>query len=514
MKHLRTFNESSYDTVHPEVKNILDTVTDEGIQMEVDRDTTSGRLSHSVVDRNSNRPNLTEYYYNVMFIRPDGMEARTFYDICKNAYDRFKQADYLAIINQTFYGGHDRDPVKKDCSGWVYTRTSSKDHPDGHCHIEDTYPMYSGDIPYFAIYINSHANIPSQDTNVNENLLGDLKRLSPTRRNNDQKASKLFDDVLKDYKEFEDLRKLKIIDKGGSSINIEELTIGDNYDLTYIFGSYHPTYRDAHYNREIGDRRITIKSFPFTLALKRNYYSRVNFGRVEVEEIITTEDFDDENILLNYNNKHVKHDAYEDKYNISSDIAIKLFKFFIEEFDNKYPELKKAKYKGSMGINTIKAGGKPILKYAEVKNLDNKWVTIAIDKDDNENEIKELVSKMSTEESDNFIEERMAEQNKLFEPHNKKIDALKNKFILDLDKSFKKNGIQLEEEKFAPKGINLSFSPEWESRVVFKYNGDIKDKIEKAIQSVGGYQGKLVNMGGGYSDENIKWYTVIFTPIK
>jgi len=159
MNHLKPFNESSYNTVEPEVKNILDTVTDEGIEMKVQRDYIRG-----------NYPNGSgEVYYLVSFMNNGVTTPRNFYQICKNAYDRLKHSGYLKERSISAYSGKNRDGETKPSFGIIYSTTRSKDHPDGFCHIEGF-----EDFPYhtpisFILYVNKNANV-SESVNESSNI--------------------------------------------------------------------------------------------------------------------------------------------------------------------------------------------------------------------------------------------------------------------------------------------------------------------------------------------------------
>ena len=81
----------------------------------------------------------------------------------------------------------------------------------------------------------------------NESTLGDIQRLDPRRRDSDQKGINLFNDIEKDYIENnKDLRKVSILDGGGSKISLNSIEIGKDYSLSYVFGKYHPVKRSNH----------------------------------------------------------------------------------------------------------------------------------------------------------------------------------------------------------------------------------------------------------------------------
>jgi hypothetical protein len=355
----------------------------------------------------------------------------------------------------------------------------------------------------------------------NESILGDIQRLSPSRLSNDKKAAKLFDDILKDFEKHNDLRKVKIIDDGGTSINLHQLRIGEDYNLTYIFGPYHPINGDAHTgNRKAGDRRVIIKSLPFFYTIKRNELekafntNRMKFGSTWVEEINMKHNWDrDPN---DPENRHLL-DEDKDRYKISGDVASKLFKYFIDEFNEKFPELKDGKYKSSMSINTIKRGGKPTLDYVDVFNADGKEVILAIKAGDDKKELEKRIRKMTTAETNKLEAERKEQEKKELEPYYKGVEKQKEEFINKFDKAFKDAGIELEGSKWEPKGFRLvGFSPEWENRIEFKYKGDISEKVKTAINSVDGYRGEIKSASKSYSFEKngLYFYLCVIYPDK
>ena len=191
----------------------------------------------------------------------------------------------------------------------------------------------------------------------NESIRGGIQRsIDPYRKESDDKVLSLFKDIIEDYEKYNDLKKVKIIDDGGTSISLDKVRIGKDYTLSYVFGKYHPVLRDIHSgNREAGDRRIKIKSIPFSVTIRKNELekmfntNRINLGKVKVEDIKTNHNYDrNPNIG---NNALFKEKI--DEYNISSDIANQIFNYFINEFKSKYPDLDKSKYKGSMSIRDI-----------------------------------------------------------------------------------------------------------------------------------------------------------------
>jgi hypothetical protein len=277
----------------------------------------------------------------------------------------------------------------------------------------------------------------------NESIWGDIQRgINPFRKEADEKATSLFQDIIEDYEKYNDLKKVTINDDGGNSISLDEVRIGKYYTLSYVFGKYHPVLRDIHSgNREAGDRRIKITSIPFSITIRKNELekmfktNRINIGKVRVEDIKTNHNYDRNPNLGN----NVLYKEKKDEYNISSDVANQIFNYFINEFKSKYPDLDKSKYKGSMSIRDIEKGVSPVIKYIYVKGKDGEDITVGIRKGDNIEEIKKMVSNMTKAEYDKYYKEK---QERLYKPSSdkmkarqeeveKKIEVLKQEFPLE-----------------------------------------------------------------------------------
>ena len=55
-------------------------------------------------------------------------------------------------------------------------------------------------------------HLKKYDPFVNESIFGDISRLNPERKKNDEKAEELIDEIIKDFEENnKDLKKVKII---------------------------------------------------------------------------------------------------------------------------------------------------------------------------------------------------------------------------------------------------------------------------------------------------------------
>ncbi len=344
-----------------------------------------------------------------------------------------------------------------------------------------------------------------------EGFWGNLARLSPERKENDEKAVQLFHDISNDFEKYgSDLKKIKIVDRGGTNISLNNLTIGKNYTINYVFGKYHPIKRDVFSsNIEHGDRRVIIDNIPFFIVLKKNELekafntSRIKLTNVTVNDIKNFENLD--------GTQKQRFNEKVDKYNISSDIANQLFDYFIEEFNIQYPDLKSSKYKNSMSIKNIEKGIKPIIKHIEVKGKDGRLLTFDLRLGDNEQEIRKMLSNMTESEYDVFWKKRRKE---LHEPSDKKEEEYKKEICGKISEILKNCDINLEPVKFNEFGFGRATVNEYEIVVEFTSNDpEIEFKLHNAIkimQNIDGYEFKSKRIMDGYSDKNMKFIILHF----
>ena len=351
----------------------------------------------------------------------------------------------------------------------------------------------------------------------NESLLGDIQRLDPRRRDSDQKGRDLFNDIEEDYIENnKDLRKVSILDGGGSKISLNSIEIGRYYSLSYIFGKYHPVKRSNHSgNREAGDRRIEVISMPFLFTIRKNDLekafntSRVKLPEVRVKDIRTKHNY---NRNPNIGN-HALFIEDKDEYKISSDVANEIFNFFINEFSLKYPKLSRSRYKGEMSVRDIQKGIKPTIKYLYIKSKDGKDVTYPLRHGENE---KEVVSKIKNMTKKEYEEYYKLEQKKLYKKSSEENNIKREKLEKELDNFFKSINIDLSNNisKWDKYGFVLkSFIDGYEFIVEFKYNSDISNKLKNELKhfEIDGYQGSLERVSDGWKDKSEKYYLIEFT---
>lgn len=324
---------------------------------------------------------------------------------------------------------------------------------------------------------------------------------------------KFFNDILKDFKDNnEDLKKVHIIDDGGSKISFSEIVIGNYYTISYVFGKWHPVKRDIHSgNKEAGDRRIKITSIPTSLTLRKNELEkafntdRFQLGKVTVKEELTTNNYERNPATGN----HRLYNTETKEYKISSKLGLKLLNYFKELWEEKYPGVN-SRYKGPMIIREIEKGISPTLRYGYTKSKDGVEVTYAIRKGDNEKDIIKKINNMTREEYDLYYKQ---ENEKLYKKSDDLTKKEKNTISEEIDKLFKANNIILEPTEWEPLGFRLSsFIKDFEFRVEFKSEKDIKDKVKEILSKnkISGYTGDLVRVSDGYSEKSIKHYLIIF----
>lgn len=344
-----------------------------------------------------------------------------------------------------------------------------------------------------------------------EGFWGDLARLNPERKENDNKAMLLFHDIVNDFEKYgSDLKKVKIIDDGNSTINFTEFVLGKSYTLSYIFGKYHPVKKDHHSgNRENGDRRIKIINFPFSIVFRKNELEkafdtdRISSMRAKVKDVRTIPNYD--------GTKPHQFNEKIDEYTISSDIANQLFEFFKEEFEIQYPDLKSSRYKDSMGIKDIEKNVKPTTKFIEVRGKDGNMLTYSLRLGDNEKEVRRMLSNMTKAEYDVYWKARNKE---LYEPSYKKDEEYKNEICGKISEILKKYGINLEPLEFNEFGFGRATVNQYEIVVEFKsVDPEIESKVDNAIktmQNFNGYTFTNKRIMDGYSDKNTKYILLHF----
>jgi hypothetical protein len=353
--------------------------------------------------------------------------------------------------------------------------------------------------------------------NYNENLIGDIQRLDPRRRDSDKKGINLFNDIKKDYIENnEDLRKVNILDDGGNKISLNSIEIGKDYSLSYVFGKYHPVKRSNHSgNREAGDRRIKVISIPFSFKIKKNDLEKAfNTSRVKLPEVRVT----DIRTKHNYNrNPNIGNRALfiedEDKYKISSDVANKIFNFFINEFNLKHPELSKSRYKGEMNLKDIRKGIKPTIKYLNLRSKDGKEITYPLRHGENEKEVVSKIKNMTKKEYEDYYK---VEQKKLYKKSSEEDNIKREKLERELSNFFKSINIDLSDNinEWNKYGFVLkSFIDGYEFIVEFKYKDDVSNRLKSELEKfeIDGYKGSLRRVSDGWKDKSEKYYLIEFT---
>lgn len=203
-----------------------------------------------------------------------------------------------------------------------------------------------------------------------------------------------------------------------------------------------------------------------------------------------------------------KYDVIEDRYRISYDMAIKLFKYFVKEYEIQYPDLKDSDYKNSMQINDIKRGIPHKIKWVRVKNKYGENFNISIFKGDDEKEEKKIAYNMTRDEYNDYYRSKM---DKFTKPYKDKMGEGKKEWEVKIDSLLKKNGIDLSEYKseWEQFGFRLVYYPT-ELRIEFKTTDkDIQEKVDKfAEEKLGEYKLKGKRVDKAYDFEKSGIYFV------
>jgi hypothetical protein len=184
-----------------------------------------------------------------------------------------------------------------------------------------------------------------------------------------------------------------------------------------------------------------------------------------------------------------------------------IFKFFIEEFKNKYPELNKSIYKGNMSINDIDKGINPTIKYITVKNKDGDNLTVQIRKNDNIKNIIKIVKNMTKLEYDEYSKEKTQKLYKLSDEIEKNEKLKIEKKINDLFKKYNINLLPTEWEKF---GFRLIGNINYDFIIEFRYKNDISNIINKLIENEidFDYNIKFEGVKNGFRTDSYKYYRI------
>jgi len=341
----------------------------------------------------------------------------------------------------------------------------------------------------------------------NENILGDIARLNPNRKQNDDKFSKLIDDVIEDFNNNgKDLRKVHIIDDSkDNEISFSKIEVGKSYSFRYVFGKYHPVKRNLFSgNKENWDRRIKVVKIPFSLTLRKDSLekffrtNRLNLGYCRVEDEVAVPNYERNPNIGN----HAIHKPRKEEYKVSADMVNYLFNFFVEEYDKQYPDLKGIRNRNSMEISDIQKGISPAVKFITVKSKDGKDLTYQLRKNEDEKEVKQKLSNMTEAEYEKYWKQRREE---IYTDSNKKAkeqeEQIKSKFDELLN------------------GLNIEIEKDWKRVMVL---GDYEVRIELATRQkdvdinklpipkeFDGYSLKHKDARDSY-DGKMKWITIIY----
>lgn len=355
-----------------------------------------------------------------------------------------------------------------------------------------------------------------RDFKTNEGVLDNIARLNPERYENDKKFSNLIDDIKEDFEKYDkDLRKVKIIDDGGTSISLDNISIGKSYSLSYVFGKYHPVLRDVlSGNRENGDRRIKLSKVPFSFTIRKDELEkafntgRINPGRCRVVDTKTVPNYDRNPNIGN----HRRHNEVVDEYKISSDMSNYIFTYFIDEYDRQYPELKGTRYKSSWDIRDIKKGVPVTTKFITVKNKEGKNLTLELRKGDNEKELRKKVSNMTEEEYDAFYKKK---RNEIYADSDKKQKEEEKATHEKVANTIKDLGINLPSSQWEPNGFSLryygygmSISFSTEDATIINKIKNIKDK------KIDGFEFKDIHIKDGYLDAKRKYVEITYEALE
>lgn len=336
----------------------------------------------------------------------------------------------------------------------------------------------------------------------NENILGDITRLNPNRKKNDDNFSKLIDDVIEDFnKNGKDLRKVHIIDDSkDNQISFSKIEVGKSYTFGYVFGKYHPVKRNLFSgNKENWDRRIKVVKIPFSLTLRKDplekYFrtNRLNLGLCRVEDEVAVPNYERNPNIGN----HAIHKPRKDEYKVSADKANQLINFFVEEYDKQYPELKGVRNRNSMEISDIQKGVSPGIKFIKVKSKDGKNITYQLRKNEDEKEVIKKLSNMTEAEYEKYWKQRREE---IYADSNKKAKEQEEQIKSKFDKLVDNLNIEIENKRILVMG-------DYEVRIELATKQKVDLNKISVPKDFDGYKLKYKDIKDSY-DGNMKWIVI------
>jgi hypothetical protein len=197
-------------------------------------------------------------------------------------------------------------------------------------------------------------------------------------------VDQLFKDMIKDFEDNDkDLRKAKMM----------------NNHMHYVFGKFHQINNSPMTgNKKIGNKDVNVYFFPSESFLESNK------GRIEITEIVENPKHDsnyphdifkkndDDFTKEERRDKWRVYDTKEERFSVPYKKAKKIYEYFNNEWDIKYPQLKDAIHKNEMSIREIEKGDDPILGSVDVFDKEHNEIiypyTVISDKEKLENYIK------------------------------------------------------------------------------------------------------------------------------
>lgn len=338
----------------------------------------------------------------------------------------------------------------------------------------------------------------------NENIIGDIARLNPNRKQNDDKFSKLIDDVIEDFNNNgKDLRKVHIIDDSkDNEISFSKIEVGKSYSFRYVFGKYHPVKRNLFSaNKENWDRRIKVVKIPFSLTIRKTYLekefgsSRIGLGYCRIEDEVAVPNYERNPNIGN----HAIHKPRKEEYKVSADMANYLFNFFVEEYDKQYPDLKGIRNRNSMDISDIQKGISPAVKFIKVKSKDGKDLIYQLRKNEDEKEVRQKLSNMTEAEYEKYWKQRREE---IYADSNKKAKQQEEQIKSKFDEVVNGLNIEIESKRIMVLG-------DYEVRIELATKQKIDLNRISLPKDLDGYKLKSKDLKDSY-DGKMKWITIIY----
>ena len=161
----------------------------------------------------------------------------------------------------------------------------------------------------------------------------------------------LFEEIVNDYRDNGcDLNKVSLRSDDGSNLTLKKFQLGTHYTFKYVFGVFGKFNSPVIANTDYRDVKLTLNPIIS--------YSKYGLSLMPINT------FENNERSFSYAEGLVCRSI-----GISYWFANKIIKFFLNEFNMKYPDLKLCRNKNTYQIKSIENGELPIIKWISFNNM-------------------------------------------------------------------------------------------------------------------------------------------------